>query len=93
MNCILKTRSYDDCEAEPDEDTKDFEIDNEECEAKLSELFDEQIAPEVIAQYGENDEPAMNEAFNNWSDMLCKDRAICAHAYNTFCYVGKYATE
>lgn len=60
-------------------------------EDELSELFDESIAPLVIEQYGENDEPAMSEAFNNWSDSLCKDGEIHPAQYSEYCYVGKYA--
>ena len=60
-------------------------------ERDLSNRFDEQIAPGVIALYRENDEPAMNEAFNNWSDMLCKEGEIHPEQYNEYCYVGEYS--
>lgn len=60
-------------------------------EQALSAAFDEQIAPSVIAQYGEDDEPAMNEAFNNWTDSLCKDGEIHEEQYRLYCYVGNYA--
>ena len=60
-------------------------------EEALSEAFDEQVAPAVIAQYGEDDEPAMNEAFNDWTDSLCKDGEIHDEQYRLYCYVGKYA--
>ena len=60
-------------------------------EDQLSETFDEDIAPLVIAQYGEDDEPAMNEAFNNWTDGLCKDGSLHESQYNDYCYVGKYS--
>ena len=63
-------------------------IDSEE---RLSELFDESIAPMVIEQYGEGDKPAMRETFNNWTDMLCKDGEIHQEQYNQYCYVGKYS--
>jgi hypothetical protein len=59
-------------------------------EADLSELFDEEIAPFVIEQYGEDDKPAMNEAFNDWSDSLCKDEQLHDLQYDKYCYVGKY---
>lgn len=62
-------------------------------EEELSKLFDEQVAPMVIEQYGENDSVAMNEAFNDWSDGLCKDGEIHAEQYNSYCYVGKYADD
>jgi hypothetical protein len=60
-------------------------------EDELSELFDEDIAPSVIEQYGEDDEPAMSEAFNNWSDALCKDGVIHPAQYAAYCYTGKYS--
>lgn len=60
-------------------------------EESLSEAFDEQVAPAVIEQYGEDDEPAINEAFNNWTDSLCKDGTIHDEQYKRYCYVGKYA--
>lgn len=60
-------------------------------EEALSEAFDEQVAPAVIAQYGEDDEPAINEAFNDWTDSLCKDGEIHDEQYRVYCYVGKYA--
>lgn len=62
-----------------------------ESEGELSERFDEEVAPLVIAEYGADDEPAMAEAFNNWSDSLCKDGEIHPEQYNQYCYVGKYA--
>lgn len=60
-------------------------------ETELSELFDSQIAPLVIAQYGEGDSVAMNEAFNDWTDMLCKDGIIHPEQYDNYCYVGKWS--
>lgn len=59
-------------------------------EEDLSEMFDEAIAPDIIKEYGENDKPAMNEGFNDWTDMLCKDREIHPIQYDQYCYVGKY---
>lgn len=60
-------------------------------EDELSTCFDDEIAPSIIRQYGENDTVAMNEAFNDWSDMLCKDGEIHEEQYNTYSYVGKYS--
>ena len=62
-------------------------------ELELSELFDEQVAPLVINQYGADDTPAMSEAFNNWTDGLCKDGEIHEWQYSNYCYVGKYAKD
>jgi hypothetical protein len=60
-------------------------------EEALSERFDEQIAPSVIEQYGENDEPAINEAFNDWTDSLCKEGEIHSEQYDKYEYVGEYS--
>jgi len=60
-------------------------------EQELSERFDEDIAPLVIEQHGEDDEPAMNQAFNDWSDSLCKDGELHELQYSQYCYVGEYA--
>jgi hypothetical protein len=61
------------------------------CEEELSEMFDRDIAPLVIEQYGEDDQPAMNEAFNNWSDGLTKDGQLHPLQYDTYVYCGNHA--
>jgi len=60
-------------------------------EEELSERFDNEIAESVIEQYGEDDAPAMSEAFNDWADALCKDGEIHEKQYSEYEYVGKYA--
>lgn len=60
-------------------------------EEELSKKFDEEVAPLVIEQYGENDSDAMNQSFNDWSDSLCKDGEIHEAQYNEYTYVGKYS--
>lgn len=62
-------------------------------EAELSERFDEAVLPDVIAKYGEDDQVAINEAFNDWSDMLCKDGDLHDEQYNKYCYVGRLADD
>jgi hypothetical protein len=62
-------------------------------EGELSEKFDEEIAPLVIEQYGEDDQPAINEAFNNWTDSLCKEGLLHDEQYDKYCYVGQYAED
>jgi len=57
-------------------------------EDELAERFDESVLPHVIAQYGADDKPAISEAFNNWSDGLCKDGEIHPEQYSQYCYVG-----
>lgn len=59
----------------------------------LSELFDEEVAPSVISQYGENDEPAMNEAFNSYKDMLQSEGRLHELQVNAYCYEGKYKKD
>ena len=60
-------------------------------EQELSDLFDTEMAPHVIEIYGENDQPAMSEGFNNWTDSLCREGEIHPEQYNNYCYVGLYA--
>ena len=60
-------------------------------EKELSEMFDEEVAPSVIEQYGEDDTIAMDEAFNNWTDALCEEGELHEEQYNSYTYVGKYS--
>ena len=62
-------------------------------EAELSKRFDEEVLPSVVGQYGEDDTVAINEAFNDWTDMLCKDGEIHPEQYDSYCYVGKLAED
>lgn len=49
---------------------------------ELRKRFTTNIQPSVVEQYGEED-IALNEAFNNWTDALCKNGEICDRTYNT----------
>ena len=60
-------------------------------EEEVSERFDAEIAPAVVAKYGEDDTIAMNEAFNNWTDSLCKDGELHELQYENYEYVGRWA--
>ena len=62
-------------------------------EEQLSELFDNEVLPLVVEQYGEDDIIAINTAYNDWTDMLCKDGEITDEQYNNYCYVGKLADD
>ena len=62
-------------------------------EEELSERFDSDILPLIIEQCGEDDEPAINEGFNDWSDSLCKDGELHEEQYNNYCYVGRLSEE
>ena len=46
--------------------------------------FNEYLKPNVITLYGKNDTPALNEAFNDWVDSLCKSGEITERQYNTW---------
>lgn len=60
-------------------------------EEQLSERFDEEVAPNVIEAYGENDEPAMNEAFSGFVDYLQEEGQLHSEQVNSYVYVGKYS--
>lgn len=62
-------------------------------EESVSEAFDEEIAPLVIEEYGEDDKDAMNQAFNDWTDSLCEDGYLHLEQYEKYSYVGKYSNE
>ena len=64
--------------------------DFETVEENISADFDEHVAPFVFEQYGRGDGPAFREAFNNWTDGLCKDGEISDETYDRLVYVGKY---
>jgi len=53
----------------------------EACQDTLRRVFNDEIAPSVIAHYGKDDRVALNEEFNNWTDMLCKDGEISDYLY------------
>lgn len=63
-------------------------IDSEE---SLSERFDAEIVESVIEQYSADDQDAIDQAFNDWTDGLCKDGEIHQEQYNNYTYVGKYS--
>ena len=62
-------------------------------ESELSEKFDSEVVQAVIDQYGEDDQVAIDTAFNDWTDSLCKDGEIHPEQYNQYCYVGEYSEE
>jgi hypothetical protein len=47
------------------------------------EQFKSDILPEVIKKYGK-DKVAICEAWNEWTDYLCKDRQITPKQYNNW---------
>ena len=55
---------------------------------QVIESFKELILPFVIDLYekdGITDKPARREAFNNYTDSLCKDGQITERLYNSIC--------
>lgn len=60
-------------------------------EEELSERFDEEVLPWVLGLYGDEDEVAINQEFNNWTDVLCKEGEIHEEQYNQYEYVGRLA--
>lgn len=72
-----------------------FAADNDmiDSEEALSERFDAEILPSVIEKYGESDGPAIAEAFNDWTDALCKDGDLHPEQYRLYCYVGRLADD
>lgn len=62
-------------------------------ESELSKRFDEEVLPGVLEHYSESDSVAINEAFNDWTDSLCKDGEIHPAQYDSYCYVGRLADD
>lgn len=62
-------------------------------EDELSKRFDEEILPLMLETYSEDDSIAISEAFNDWTDSLCKDGEIHPAQYDSYCYVGKLADD
>lgn len=60
-------------------------------EEELSEIFDNIIVESVISEFGEDDRCAINQAFNDYTDGICKDGEIHPEQYNKYTYVGKYS--
>lgn len=62
-------------------------------EESVSQDFDENVLPLVIEQYGEDDTIAISQAFNDWTDSLCKDDLLHSSQYNSYTYVGKHGDD
>jgi hypothetical protein len=60
--------------------------DRDDAERHLSALFFDMCA-DVGIDFGD-DAPAWRECFNNWTDAMNKDGALCDAAYQDLCPVG-----
>ncbi len=60
-------------------------------ESELSDRFDETFTDLIESNRLEDDEPAISEMFNNWTDSLCKDGEIHEEQCNKYCYVGNFS--
>jgi hypothetical protein len=47
-------------------------------------LFKADVLPVVVKQYGKNDKPAKDQAWNDYTDSLCKAGFITVEQYNTW---------
>jgi len=66
------------------------------CEDELSERFDDEVMPSILEAHGKPgvefaDQDMVDQAFNDWSDSLCKEGEIHPEQYNAYCYVGQFA--
>jgi len=60
-----------------------------EAEGQLSERFDSEN--EDWLHEHRDDEIAISEEFNNWTDAMCKNGDLHPEQYDKYCYVGKYS--
>ena len=65
-------------------------------ELDLSAKFDAEVMPGLLEQFGKpgeqfTDQPMIDETFNNWADMLCKEGELHSVQYHEYCNVGEYA--
>lgn len=47
------------------------------------EMFKEEVLPFVVKEYGNNDTTAKRTAWNDFTDMLCKNGEISEKQYDT----------
>ena len=63
---------------------------NQICSEKMaSEIFDETTLPQIVAEYGEHDGPAINEGFSNWIDAQVTEGEIHESQAADYSYVGE----
>lgn len=52
--------------------------------SEVLKQFKAEVLPAVVAKYGDDDRVAKAEAWNNYTDSLCKDRQITAKQYSNW---------
>jgi len=62
-------------------------------EEELSARFDAEVLPHIIAQYGEEDTPAISQGFADWADSLARDGELHHEQDSTYCYVGRLSGD
>jgi len=73
------------------------ELGHEYCdEQAVSDLFDTDMVPHILEHHGVkgeefSDEAMISEAFNNWTDALCRDGYLARAQLNSYCYVGRWS--
>lgn len=60
-------------------------------EESVSATFDEQVLSFVVAEFSEDDEAAISEAFSNWTDSLNTDGYLHSEQISQYNYVGRLA--
>lgn len=60
-------------------------------EEVVSEIFDRDELPGVLIVFGENDQPAIREAYNDWTDSLNKAGELHDEQFRNYGYVGTHA--
>ena len=66
------------------EDWENEMIEDTEAYEDLVADFKENIEPSVITQYGTDDIIALSEAWNNWTDALCKEGRLTESQYDNW---------
>ena len=54
--------------------------------SQVIQTFHREVLPGVIKQYGPKDAPAIRAAFNDYTDMLCKEGSITRGLYAVITY-------
>lgn len=72
----LCEETQEDMDLPPETDEEDY--------ARVNAQFQEGIMPGLVQQYGTHDKCAMEQAYNDFTDGLCKDGEITQWQYNNW---------